>query len=296
MRFAPDRGFLYPVLGQREYNYPGKKFSVDVECRVEDNSLILTANFDLDVESISSLIDDGSARCILWVYCGATSYRQIFCSDSTKPRTVDGKLSIQNVRDQLEIHPQITAVEELCLHYHEANRAFGGGPVKLRSGNLLAVHKPSFTKVSEIEDRSTKSIFQLKKDSVIQQEGWEAQIDVQQPFIELVANEETYNNFDKLRKDDPKHAVQTLYLSALVETLYVYLKDRDPDEASEPDTSNWVDVITVKLLENNITVSDDGSARFVLKTMGQQSKSVLWVAQKLLEFPLFIQDEVGELE
>lgn len=36
MRYAPRRGFLHPVLGQRDVYYEGKKFNVELKCHPSD--------------------------------------------------------------------------------------------------------------------------------------------------------------------------------------------------------------------------------------------------------------------
>ena len=292
MRFAPNRGFLYPVLGQREYNYPGKTFDVEMGCEVRDNALKFYAHFALDVDYINSLIDGGRAQCIVWVYCGATSYRRIFRAASGEPRKVEGELRVRDLHAQLELHPQVAAVEELDLPYDDAHQAFGEGPANLSPGNLVAVHKPSITNVEEMEDRSAKSIFQISKDLEISHSGWDVQIDTGEPFITLVSNKDTYDNFEKLRNNDSMWAVQTLYLSALVETLQVYLADYDSENSTGTDFSTWVGVISSKLQEHNILVSGDPS-KFVLGG-DTRPMSVLRVAQQLLAFPLFVQNKTSE--
>ena len=299
MRFSPNRGFLYPVLGQREYNYPGKSFNVEVSCAVEGEKIKFKVKFDLDVDYINSLIDNGQARCIVWVYCGATSYRKIFKAEPRHLREVTGELITKDLRAQLELHPQIVAVEKLDLLHDDAHPAFGEGPASLSPGNLIAVHKPSFTKIQNLEERSSKSIFQLKCDSEEKQNGWNAEIDPSHPLVFLVANKETHDIFERIRNSDkiqnshPERAVQTLYLSALVETLHVFLENYDSESLADIDSSTWVGVISSKLKEYDIAVTEDKSG-FILETSGSHPKSVLWVAQKLLEFPLVFRHDISE--
>ena len=299
MKFSPNRGFLYPVLGQREYNYPGKSFKVEMSCEVKDGKLQFHAHFDLDVDHINSLVDGERAKCFVWVYCGATSYRRIFEAEPGHLREVKGELIAKDLRSQLELHPQIAAVEKLDLLYDDAHPAFGEGPASLSCGNLIAVHKPSFTKIQNLEERSSKSIFQLRCDIEETQNGWNAEIDPSHPLVFLVANKQTHDifekvrNFDKTQNSHQERAVQTLYLSALVETLHVFLGNYDSESFTDTDSSSWVGVISSRLKEYNIAVSEDKSG-FILETNGSHPKSVLWVAQKLLEFPLLFQHDISE--
>lgn len=289
MRFAPSRGFLHPVLGQREDYYPGKNFAVNLNCQLDStrNSVYFQAKFELDVNAISSLIDNNTARCQVWTYCGATSYRHVFTPISDNLRIVEGFIPIDRVRGTLEFHPQIIASESIHLSLEDANDEFGNGTLALPAGSPLAVHLPSVTKLND-DDRETKAIFQLSVDFELPEGTWDIRVDIKKPTIVLAAAPQTHENFDQIRRYSGI-AVPTLYLAALVETLNIYLQNPEIHGYEASNSGMWTGVINQKLNDLKLDVENiDGedSGRFYeIETAAP--RSTLWVAQRLLGDPLF---------
>jgi len=288
MRYAPRRGFRHPVLGQRDFYYPKKKFEVELFCNTSESDKTITfwADFSLDVEAINDLIDEGKAICMLWVYCSSTSFREIYRHNGDGLRHVKGTIPIGNLRGNIEFHPSVIATEEISLPLDEAHEAFksDGSSAKLVcAGSPLAVHKPSYTKLDFDSDRSTRSIFQLKEDSDLPEGAWEISADPRQPVVVLRANPVTKSNFQEFR--NKKQAMRTLYLAAMVQTLNIFLESHEPD--AEADSSRWVGVIAQKLPEIDVATQpeDEGSASFISLDNGSPL-SPLWVAQRLLHNPL----------
>lgn len=93
MRYQHDGGLLHPVLGQGDDHYPGCRFSADMRYRLDktpDGEIWASfeANFSCDVDAIRDLVTKARAVCAVWVYCGATSYRNM-------ERAPKGKLGLQ---------------------------------------------------------------------------------------------------------------------------------------------------------------------------------------------------------
>lgn len=289
MRFAPSRGFLHPVLGQREDYYPEKNFVVDLKCQLDStkNSVYFQAEFELDVNAINSLIDNNTARCQVWTYCGATSYRYVFTPSSDNLRIVEGSIPIDRVRGTLEFHPQIIASESIYLSLEDANDEFGNETLALPAGSPLAVHLPSVTKLND-DDRETKAIFQLSVDSELPEGIWDIRVDIKKPTVILAAGQQTHENFDRIRQFSGI-AVSTLYLAALVETLNIYLQNPEIHSYEASNAGMWTGVINQKLNDLQLGVEDideEGSGRFV-EIKSAVPRSTLWVAQRLLQNPLF---------
>jgi len=297
MRYAPRRGFRYPVLGQRDFYYPEKKFEVELFCNTSESDKAITfwADFSLDVEAINDFIDEGKAICMLWVYCSSTSFREIYRHNGDGLRHVKGTIPIGNLRGNIEFHPSVIATEEISLPLDEAHEAFksDGSSAKLVcAGSPLAVHKPSYTKLDFDSDRSTRSIFQLKEDSDLPEGAWEISADPRQPVVVLRAHPVTKSNFQEFR--NKKQAMRTLDLAAMVQTLNIFLESHEPD--AEADSSRWVGVIAQKLPEIDVAtqpedegsagVSGSGSSASFISLDNGTPLSPLWVAQSLLGNPL----------
>lgn len=293
MKFSPSRLFAFPVLGQNDYYYPDKFFTTEVRAypnNIEgnENGISFEANFSLNVDEISNLIEQGKAVCMLWVCCRKTSYREIFEATATNKYLVTGNLSLNYLMGNLEFHPQIVTTEEVELELADANSFYESKLLELPAGSSLAVHKPSNTQISG-ESSGAVSIFQFDEpdDSVFN--SWEVIIDINEPIIKLRANKYTYDMFQRIRKDK-EMAVQTLYLAALVEVLSVYLK-KEAYRELEPDT--WAEVIANKLTKLGIE-PDDEKLAFIDKNSNPHS--IVWVAQRLLSDPIKIIEEKLESE
>lgn len=297
MRFAPNRGFMHPVLGQRDFVYPDGSFAVSMECQLDtsENAVIFHADFEINVDSIIELIDTRKAVCQIWLYCSSASYRDIFTSDKNSLYRVEGTLTLDRLRNSFELHPLIVTKEAIELSLAEADEIYGYGSIPIPAGSPIAVHRPGIVDIND-DDRSTKAIFDLRRDDNLPTGAWEIQIDHNKPLIHLLANEETKIKFETIRKE-PYGAVKTLFLSALVETLMYYLNHCSHESIHlGRETRSWMGVISQKLSENRIKTDNsnrDGPAYFVSinKESGLPTyRSALWVAQRLLGNPLFVSE------
>lgn len=301
MRFAPNRGFMHPVLGQRDFVYPDGLFSVSMDCQpnIDGNAVTFYADFEINVDSIIELVTEGKAVCQIWLYCSSASYRDIFTADKNSLHRVEGTLTLDRLRNSFELHPLIVTKEAIELSLAEADEIYGSGSIPIPAGSPIAVHRPGIVDIND-DDRNTKAIFDLRIDSKLPTGAWEIQIDHNKPLIHLLANEETKIKFESIRKE-PYGAVKTLFLSALVETLTYYLHHCDHESIHlGRETRSWVGVISKKLSENGIeTVNSnrDGPAHFVSSNKESEfstHRSALWVAQRLLGNPLFVSEMTAE--
>lgn len=287
MRYAPTRGFLHPVLGQQEFYFENKKIEVEFDCSLNElnEEISFSATFALDVSSINDLIDDGSATCAIWVYCRPTSYRQLFRSKSSLE--VSGAIPIDNSREKIQFHPLIVADREVLLDIEEAHEDFkvdGVDIIQIPKGNPLAVHKPFIVNFDYDDERSGKAIFIFKVDRQLDDDIWEVDADPTRSVVILRSNQRTKDNFQKFRRK--KLAMQTLYLSAMVQVLNTALKYEEFN-TDEIDPSRWIGVIGGKLKKNGVSIREDENLeRYFTLDGNDDLVSPLWVAQRLLENPL----------
>ncbi len=288
MRYAPNRGFLYPVLGQREFYYPSKTFSVNLDWDVSDQNIVFWADFDLNVKAINDFIDEQKAICIIWAYCKTTSFREIYRPIEKNLRRVEGSISIHDVRGTIQFHPSILAVEDIIFSLEEANKDFleQGDFVEISKGRPLAVHKPSNGELDVDSDRATHDIFQLMDEENLEDGTWEIVANTSETIIFLKANQKTRNEF-KQTYGKQFLDIPTLYLSAMVEALNEFLRNPYIDGEERPDSTRWTGVIWNKLDKLGIKVKSgyDG-ANFVKHDDNNSFVTPFWVAQKLLESPL----------
>lgn len=301
MRFAPNRGFTHPVLGQQDFVYSGGLFSVSMDCQpdTDANNVTFCADFEINVDSIIKLITEEKAVCQIWLYCSSASYRDVFTADKNSAYRVEGALALDRLRNAFELHPLIATREAIDLSLEEADEIYGSGSIPIPAGSPIAVHRPGIVEIND-DDRNTKAIFELRIDSKLPTGAWEIQVDHNKPLIYLLANEETKSRFEAIRKE-PYGAVKTLYLSALVEALTYYLHHCDHESRYiGHETRSWMGVISIKLSENSVETnssSRDGPAHFVSRDKESGvliHRSALWVAQRLLGNPLFASEVTTE--
>lgn len=284
MKFASNRNFLHPVLGQQEFLWPAKSFQPVVRCFLKQPSgrgsrpaLRIEATFDLDVAAIEQLITEKKAVFGLWVSCAATSYR-FFCQAEGNRVQID--ISTANIRGQVEAHPQIVTTVEAKLDTSEAHSVFNGEPLTLPPGTPVAVHPPTTIPVLD-GDRAIRDIFDLVEDAH-SVNAWDVQPDPESPVIVLTADRPTIEHLYRQRAADSEWAIQTLYLAALTEALGIYLQNARTVEAVP--AGGWVATITRRLAERQIRVRRDKDDPMFIA--GTHPRSPAWVAQRLLGDPL----------
>jgi len=288
VKYASNRNFLHPVLGQQEFLWPAKSFAPTIKVYLKQSfgknggpKLTIETRFRLDVAAIERLIAKERAVCGVWVYCAATSYRQFFKAENNGNRhQVIADVPIGEIRGKVEAHPQVMTTTEVTLDTEEAHRVFDQEPLVLPPGTPLAVQPPTSIPLLD-GDRTIKDIFSWMEDPD-SGTAWEVRPDPDKATIVLAADRPTIEFFKDQRETDSKWAMQTLYLAALTEALNVYLRHVEEDETSY--SGGWVGTIKRRLAGLDIQVSsDDQDPMF---RAGPDGRSSAWVAQRLLGDPL----------
>lgn len=246
-------------------------------------------DFSCDVDAIRDLVTKARAVCAVWVYCSATSYRNM----ETAPK---GELSLRwrIRRDELnglvELHAGIYTLEDVRLPTDQAHPIYRQEPRMVPAWSPLAMAEPKGYNIESDDglDSAVQSILQIRQDNTRKlNEGlWSTDIDIDGPVVYLDAHPETYRVFHQV-KDNPV-AAQTLYLAALVDVVRAYTEAaRDGGENWLSDTSGdrskWVGVVADRLNEHDITVQLDGELKH--RDSGRVV-SCLEAAQILLDRPL----------
>ena len=279
---------MHPVLGQREYHYPGCSFKPNVTTmRLTDGTqphFCFSADFDCDVEAINRLVEEGSAQFGVWVYCARTAYRRLFSAEPGG-RALDASISVTEVRESVDMYPLIVALRDLELPLEQANEAFGATPLRLRAGSPLAVHLYTRSVITDEPEGGTRTIFELAKDKSLARGVWDSDIDPDGAVIKLTAHPNTLEEFLLVR--DETWALQALYLPALVEALEAYRQVCCDEGEWEPpnDPTRWTGAITKQTGLLGISLEEEGFFCDASKTP-PKPRSVLWAAQKLLKSPL----------
>ena len=290
-------GFLHPVLGQREHHWPSGKFiptiTTDLRAAAKQKDLRVLhvkAEFNVNVDAITRHIDNGDAACAVLVWCRHTAHRALLQADDTERYRVTATIPTDKLRGRVELHPLVLARRPLRLDVSEANPAYGNGECPVRPGAPLAAHPEKWTVIVD-DDRPVRGLFTLAVDEQYGA-GWHVDVDTARFDVVLYTGRATKDWFERQRQNSCSEECQcsivwpeqTLYLAALTEALTVWLAERDPDSDSGWREGGWCATIEHLLAELGIeATAGDDSPSFV--TAGE-NRSVAWVAQQLLRFPL----------
>lgn len=129
------KSFPYPVLGNED-DIEGK-FSFGLHYTLEPERVILEGSFLLIHPTIDSLIEEGRARFVIEVVCGATFYREVFDFES---RAFSRSILASNLRGTVSVSSFICAASDID-DYDPVNvhPDLAGEPSKITAGEVIAI-------------------------------------------------------------------------------------------------------------------------------------------------------------
>jgi len=279
VRYVAKRdGFPHPVLGQRDHHWPDGRFETSVDCSLQrtprGHELAVDARFDSNVEAIRQLVDEGAAVCALWLYCPRTSYRRLVRAthDGDDPWRICVRVNTLKLRGRTEIHPQVIAARPLTLNTQQANPAYRGRDIPVEAGAPLAV-AAHFNAPLDDGDMGVQGMFLIREDLAYGY-GWHVHADPQEAAVTIWAAPDTVAYFQQRRNTD--WPVETVFLAALTDSLSVWLQNADRDW----EDGGWGATIRRRLEEVGVDCLDGAFEH------DGQHRSLMWVAQLLLEWPL----------
>ncbi len=295
MRYSPRRGFPYPVLGQSRHAYPGKKLTVELQARPqqqpnarEDARLVFDAVFKCESATVKGLVRAGKAACSVWVYCSETSLRCLFQADTGTAEVTDS-LGLGRLSGKVEFHPLIVAAVSLDLPLGEAHPAYGNGTLPVPAGGPLAVTGPYVVPLRDLSEDSgnIRSLIALAADDELDRGMWE--VEYGDTLITLKAHTDTLDEFraTRARPVGRVWAKQALYLPTLVGGVNEYVSrakangDSDSERGLLPEEgTTWTGCFTREFMRMDASLEDEDLI------VGGKRPSALWVAQRLLHSPL----------
>ena len=287
MRYVAKRdGFPHPVLGQRDHHWPDGRFEPSVNATLlratRGHELAVDARFDTNVEAIRQLVDEGAAVCALWLYCPTTSYRRLVRAthDGDDPWRVHVRVNTLKLRGTTEIHPQVIAARPLTLNTQQANPAYLGRNIPVEAGAPLAVAAHTIAPLDD-GDMGVQGMFSIEEDLAYGY-GWHVHADPQAAAVTIRAAPDTVAYFQQRRNTD--WPLETVFLAALTDTLSVWLQNADGDWAD----GGWGATIRRRLEEVGVNRVDRAFEH------GGQYRSLMWVAQRLLDWPLRPRPELDD--
>jgi len=165
------RLFPYPVLNAEKVlsNYSEDTFEVKYKgVQGEDDYIFQKAHYILTNAYLQSLIDDGKARCVLFVECSSTRFRKLY-DLSLEPKDI--KIPLAMLNDRITVSGYVIATQDIEPFKPTGLDSFYDGfdEFFVEAHDVLALDEYVRIKINyDVEDDNlTSSIFTIVGDSEI---------------------------------------------------------------------------------------------------------------------------------
>lgn len=267
MKFNENGYSDRPVLRPNATDYPDGRFTTKFCYRKEEDSLVVTVEFDIDEPTIARLIDKDDAVYCAQVYCSSTCYSEMLVATSGS-QTISATIPLSNLNGRVEVHPSVITTDDVAIGTETTHPEYGDRSLPLPKYSQLAADTPwHFTvKVSG----NLESIFIFQRDDERELENGEFWFDAdpKDTYITIRSNSFTSDALPDIRPH-VKWTLASIYLVALTEALTML--EVQPDEDEPP--AGWATTCRKLLVENRLSIFND-------------SHSYGYAAQKLLHNPL----------
>ena len=261
MKYDSNRHYLYPVARPHADDYPGITFETRIGVRHSSDDVIVDMEYTIPDSNIRDAVISSQAVCTGMLYCRDTMYRKPmvkFGADHFKLREV---IPIRMLRNLVEIHPAIVATATIeTFSTKTAHPEYGGLPIRVDRGRPLAVDGVWYFEV-DARQLQTHSIFNLipDKEGVLIRDEFDIQVDINDRYVSIVAEEETLELFRALR-NNKNLTFPSVYLSALI-TVLSYFGEVDSENRGEvPDfapSGGWYRCVHQKLRDAGVTLKNE---------------------------------------
>ena len=258
MKYDSNRHYLYPVARPHANDYPGIRFETRLDVRHSSNNVIVDMEYIIPDSNIRDAVLSSQAICTGMLYCRDTMYRKPMVEFGTDHFKLSEVIPIRMLRNLVEVHPAIvaeTAIEKFSTA--TAHPEYGGLPIRVERGRPLAVDAVWYFEV-DARQLKTHSMFNLIPDEegVLKCNEFDIQVDVNERYISIVAEEETLESFRALR-NNKNMTFPSVYLSALI-TVLSYFNEVDSESRGEiPDfapSGGWYRCVHQKLRDAGVTL------------------------------------------
>lgn len=271
MKFNENGYSDRPVLRPNATDYPDGRFGTKFRHQKEQDSLLVTVEFDIDEPSIVKLIDKGDAVCCAQIYCRGTSYTEMIRATSGS-KIISATIPLGNLNGRVEVHPSVITIDDVALSTETAHSEYEDKITLAPKYTQLAADAPWYF-TAEVSG-SLESIFTFEEDDERELENGEFlfEVDTKDTYITIRSNSFTSDALRGIRASYENWTRASIYLVALTDALSILSVSGDQPDEYEPPVG-WAATLRKLLTENRLSIFDD-------------RHSVGFAAQKLLRNPL----------
>lgn len=259
-----NRSYPTPVVGNAD-DVPGAGFQAVIECETDASTAYFQASIQCSSQTLSKMLDKGSASIRIHIECGATMFRTASRLEGLQGHAV---VDIAKLKDDVEVVPFICAEKEVRKYRPEGLHSdYGDRSWTVRRGDVLAVGDMVRFSIEKKHDaiRKIGSIMQIQK-APFDDGPMEVDTTAEQKIIVRLAG----RDFDlyhalKLNKAYEAQLTTAIVLPALMQAIQTIGEAEDGEHAP-----HWARVLRRRLEDAECGEADD----LVVK------------AQKVLDMPI----------
>jgi len=245
MKFDSQKAYPYPVLRPFSDDFVDGEFQTTVQSRPQDGLLTTKIEFIVSSDDIRREIEAKRAAYFAVFACRNTYFRKSFMSTNN---TIEAKLELKNLRDEVTVEPYIVAIEDIeSFQSSDVNPEFGKGPFKYRPGHILAQDEPQSFYIDRDVFKPITSVFDLVKKESLSEMEWDVKFE--QDRVQIGVSPLMKERIDNARNSTSNKAIliNSIYFAAVMQAIQ-HLKESRADF----DSYRWAQVIIRKAVNMNI--------------------------------------------
>ena len=252
--------YPHPVLSASNEDYVDCKFDLTLEEEPSIEGMLLSLNlkYTLQCNGLFDLINQNLAKVIVYFECSQSEFRYIEEFDTVinnKIFTINKNL-LGNI---LDIKCYIVAKNDInFFKLSEHNKAlFGVIPFNIKKGDILAIsenfYKIPLTNYDPLADKP--SIFSIRRQ--VNNPNEEISVNLMNHKITILLNEEIFEKYQNINTaPETRTIISSLFAIPVLVDILQLLKYASNDELENYIEFKWYQVITTRIKELNINLSD----------------------------------------
>ena len=265
-----NRLFPYPIIGEGFDDYKKSTFTSNIKVDTYGNKIRVTAEFNLNNESILKLIQEDSLIYAVHVECSETSFRNVYLS---KKDSIDIEIEDSKISGKVEIAVLLVCNKDIYNYTnYDFNEDYEGVFFTFERGNIIGIGGEAKVNI----DKNKEELGKLPSIvSIIMKKGNEKNfnIDCTGEKIKILLNEEDYNKYKKISN---VKKFQGIFHSMIVMPALIYVFDSMKGDIESYEDYRWFLSIKKSLLRYKIELNEE--------TLN--NKSSVELAQMILDMPL----------
>lgn len=206
----------HPVLVSNGSDYEkGRHFSMDIDNSqlTIDGNIRVSARFVLTSRFIRLLITKKQAEFCAVIKCARTYQRRVYKTTDTE---LPLELPLADYADKIVVSPFIVSTKDIQpFKSEEHNEEFRGVSIRTPAGAILAIGAPHEFTVDSLQTLGAA----IRLTTQNRLKDGEYMIDVEDDYINIQMNTDTYGMVKNMREMDRNILYPTLYLSALTHAI-----------------------------------------------------------------------------